>query len=309
MLIPNYRETPVPSPRRVCNVPANKRVEMLRNCEADLRRELSKTQKQSETLTDGLRKEIIDHHHGALLKTIPPEHNPHMKRVEELRHEVPSVPGSPKSARFSPRKTHVTNFINQCGSSVELIRRRSSPEPLKPSTDIIPSPYLQLNGVEILSPPKSPKLRRRYRSQSPRVCIDESESDSDNRNKNSSSSRKWNGGHAKNEINGNVDSGIKKSHRKIRKDTTNDDILNQNAVAIHGTGRQGNTAHLIQSFNLIDMANKCPQNYYCPQSEPLKRKVYSEKTLERLQKSLELESGECVFSFSKHQFYSRTRHS
>lgn len=281
----------------MCNVPANKRVEILRNCEADLRRELSKTQKQPEVLTECLRKEIIDHHHGPLLKAIPPELNPHIKRVEELRHETPSVPGSPKSARFSPRKTHVTNFINQCGGPAELVRRRSSPEPFKPSADPVPSPHLLLNGVEIQkSPPKSPKPRRRYRSQSPRVCIDESESDSDHRNKNSLSGRKTNGGHAKgkSEINGNVENAVKKSHRKIRKEVVNgnDDVLNQNAVATNGTGRQGTTAHLIQSFNLIDMANKCPQNYYCPQSEPLKRKVYSEKTLERLQKSLELESGE-----------------
>lgn len=253
---------------------------MLRHCEADLRRELSKTQRQTEISADG------NHHHGPPLKPI--DINPHVKRVEELRHDGPSAPGSPKSARFSPRKTHVTNFINQCGGPAELIRRRSSPEPIRPLTDGTPSPHLQLNGIQI-SPPKSPKPRRRYRSQSPRFCIDESESDSDQQNKNvtSSTGRKTNGLNKKTEINGNVENSTKKMHRKSRNDTI-DDVYNQNAVSTERERHRDNKTDMV-SFNSVGKSNT--DNYYCPQSEPLKRKVYSEKTLERLQKSLELESG------------------
>lgn len=260
---------------------------MLRNCEADLRRELSKAQKHSDTSPDP--------HHGPPLKALPADINPHIKRVEELRHETTSVPSSPKSARFSPRKTHVSNFINQYTNANELVRRRSSPEPIRPQD----TPNIQLNGVQ-LSPPKSPKLsRRRFRSQSPRVCIDESETDSDHENKNVAAVRRAVSSHAKNEINGNVEKvcgkgnvekAIKKIHHRARTQM-NDDVANQNVT---GTGEHAGKSEML-SFNSV--AKQFPENSYCPQSEPLKRKIYSEKTLDRLQRSLEMESGIIRFSF------------
>lgn len=256
----------MPSPRRVCSVPANKRVEMLRNCETDLRRELSKARHADPVATE---------HHGPPLKPLPVDHNPAYKRVEELRHETSSVPSSPKSSgRYSPRKTHVSNFINQYGNLTELNRRRSSPEPVRSQAE---TPNLQLNGVH-MRPPRSPKPRRRFRSQSPRVCIAVSESDSDHEHKNAVPKRKGHDGHIKSEINGNVESLTRKLHAKERALAT-DDVINRNVVK--------NATNLV-SFNSVGMGNA-----YCPQSEPLKRKVYSEKTLDRLQKSLEMESGEC----------------
>lgn len=253
----------------------------MRNCEADLRRELSKTQKHSDTSPDPHRKEHSEgYQHGPPLKPLPTDINPHIKRVEELRHETTSVPSSPKSARFSPRKTHVSNFINQYSNANEMVRRRSSPEPIRPQD----TPNIQLNGVQ-LSPPKSPKLsRRRIRSQSPRVCIDESETDSDHENRNVAAARKGTGGHGKNEINGNVEKATKKSHHRARTEIS-DDVANQNVSGV--SAHAGKTDVL--SFNSV--ANKFPDNSYCPQSEPLKRKIYSEKTLDRLQRSLEMESG------------------
>lgn len=219
-------------------------------------------------------------HHGPPLKPLP-DHNPPYKRVEELRHETASVPSSPKTnaGRYSPRKTHVSNFINQYGNLNELNRRRSSPEPM-PRSAATETPHIQLNGMQ-MKPPKSPKPRRRYRSQSPRVCIDVSESDSDHESKNVATAamrRKalHDHGHGRGEINGNVEMMTKKLQAKER--VTAADRMNHN-VAKH-------TTNMVSFNRMAGMAGS-----YCPQSEPLKRKIYSEKTLDRLQKSLEMESG------------------
>ncbi|KAL7016537.1 hypothetical protein ACKWTF_010049 [Chironomus riparius] len=87
--------TTIASPRRQ-NVPTNKRVEMLRNCEVDLKRELAKTSNQ--------------------LQLTQPQHPSTIinKRLEILRYETSmSAPSSPKTNRVAPVKTHVTNFIYQ----------------------------------------------------------------------------------------------------------------------------------------------------------------------------------------------------
>lgn len=260
---------------------------MLRNCEADLRRELSKT-RHHDPGADLPRKDHVDHH-GPPLKPLAADHNPPCKRVEELRHETTSVPSSPKSSgRFSPRKTHVTNFINQYGNLNELHRRRSSPEPMRVPAE---APNIQLNGIQI-RPPKSPKPRRRFRSQSPRVCIDASESDSDHENKNVVARRKGHDCHDKSEINGNVENVTRKSHARDRT-PVNEDVTNRN-VCVHSTRKAVRDTTDILSFNSVGTINT-----YCPQSEPLKRKIYSEKTLDRLQRSLEMESGEDfkIYSF------------
>lgn len=80
----------ISSPRK--NVPTNKRVEILRNCEFDLKRELVKT---ANKITE-VQPNLIN------------------KRLEQLRYDTPiSAPTSPKSNRAAPMKTHVTNFIYQ----------------------------------------------------------------------------------------------------------------------------------------------------------------------------------------------------
>lgn len=142
------RETPVASPRRTCNVPTNKRVEMLRNCEVELKRELAKT---------SLNSQHQKHPNEGDLKSDNLLHN---KRVEILKYETASAPNSPKSGRFSPRKTHVTNFINQNASPTEIMRRKNIPEPVAivqhqhPIPSHIQSPRLQLNGQTISTPIK-----------------------------------------------------------------------------------------------------------------------------------------------------------
>lgn len=263
----------MPSPsRRICNVPANKRVEMLRNCEADLRRELSKTQKQSSDLIEITRKETF---------------------------ETVSVPSSPKSTcsnggRNSPRKTHLTNFINQNVTPADLLRRQtiSETQPIE-HYEMKRSPRLQLNGNRIkITPPKSPTPRRRFRSQSPRVCIEESDSESDGKSKISNGlTRKLMQTQKRNEINGNKENKLKHSYRKNRSFIEKEDILNENVI---NDSDSKNVTLDNRPFHSMDMANKYPETYYCPQSEPLKRKIYSEKTLDRLQKSLEMESGKYI---------------
>lgn len=95
------------SPRRQ-NIPTNKRVEMLRNCEVDLKRELSKTSNK-------------------------PQDSVHItnKRLEILRCETSSLsaPSSPRSNRVVPIKTHVTNFIYQ--NEMDLGSSRPS-KPMSP---------------------------------------------------------------------------------------------------------------------------------------------------------------------------------
>lgn len=289
---------------------------MLRNCEADLRRELAKA--QAKAIENGE------------LPPVPPRKNPPSdtiisdaplsstfqdnllinKRIESLKFESNSAPNSPKSCRFSPRKTHVTNFINQNATPTDLLRRRSSPEPSgKQDADSGGklSPQLQLNGRKIMSPPKSPTPRRRFRSQSPKVVID-SDSDTDTGQSKSTKRIPKRGGFI--EMNGNKENyGQRMNNRKTKlKSETKmkiyqDDILNQNvpSSAMHQHTSYYDAAAVgkkpLMSFRSIDMGNKNSEISYCPQSEPLKRKIYSgSSTLEKLKKSLEMDAGEFIFS-------------
>lgn len=294
-----YRETPVPSPsRRVCNVPANKRVEMLRNCEADLRRELLKTQSKPADVS---------------------ESNIVINRKDSF--DTLATPSSPvkityangNGGRFSPRKTHLTNFINQNIAPAELIRRTpndmqsaSTVPPTQPQsmdayeTKMKRSPCLQFNMVNShakITPPKSPMPRRRFRSQSPRICID-SDSDSDTLNGNSPTNgkaqRKATSATKRGEINRNKENKLRQTTWRVNRQQPSqsmapDDFVNQNTIPISELEPLDGVDH--RPFRSIDMAHRVAESFYCPQSEPLKRKIYSEKTLDRLQKSLDMESG------------------
>lgn len=256
---------------------------MLRNCEADLRRELLKTQSK------------------------PNEENV----INRKDAETLAAPSSPvkinyangNGGRFSPRKTHLTNFINQNITPAELLRRQCPTDAQNNQTAPVEvyeskmkrSPCLQFNTCNNrvkITPPKSPMPRRRFRSQSPRICID-SDSDSDTLNGNPPNNvapkkptvALKRGDIARNKENNNK---ARNSWRKSRQSVENDDILNQNTI--QATETQLDSADH-RPFRSIDMAHRITESFYCPQSEPLKRKIYSEKTLDRLQKSLEMESG------------------
>lgn len=257
------RETPVASPRRVCNPLANKRVEMLKQCEADIKRELLKQQQK-----------ILDAENNVTLDT-----GALNKRLESLKYETNSAPNSPKSSRFSPRKTHITNFINQNAPPEVPPRRSSIPEPPPRS------PQLQLNGRSIKGKSASPlSHRRRFRSQSPKkhqICSD---SDSD---ENLSSSIKQN---------------LSRRSRSLRSTQNEDDRSNRNClpeiqkITIYNesdyTNRNVNVKPPLMSFKSFGgVASTVNMGSYCPQSEPLKRKVYrGSSSFERIKKSLDLDS-------------------
>lgn len=212
----------ISSPRRVCNVPTNKRVEMLRNCEVDLKRELSKTA----------------NNHVTKFADAPPTnaHSIINKRLEMLRYETSvSAPSSPKTNRVAPIKTHVTNFIFQ--NEMELIQRR------EPSTKVTP---------------KSPApLRRRFLT--PKQDAD-SDSESDNKSSHSRASGKEN------------------SHKLISRIRVDVDPTKSNQPMI--------------SFRSVVCNNAEAEDLFFPQSEPLKRKIYScNSTIDKIQRSLDFDSG------------------
>lgn len=276
---------------------------MLRNCEADLRRELSKTQSKPNTEQD-----IVINNRKELYETVP----------------IPSSPvkinyTNGNGGRFSPRKTHLTNFISQNVTPAELMRRQNTAETTNYSSSLPiesfeskmkRSPCLQFNANQHfnrtkLTPPKSPMPRRRFRSQSPRVCIEESDSDSDAINanaKNDLNHKKLPPALKRKEINGNKENKLRHSWRKNRQSFVKDDIINQNTINTTQRISPENQEESIDTidnrlFRSVDMAHRCVETYYCPQSEPLKRKIYSEKALDRLQKSLDMESGKEIFIF------------
>lgn len=288
-------------------LPTNKRVEMLRHCEADLRRELAKAQKLNDP--SELNRKLIGYESTCMDAPLSVHQDNLLinKRIELLRFETTSAPNSPKSGRFSPRKTHVSNFICQNASPTDLIRRKSSPENTNLEQESIASsqfsPQLHLNGRKMSSPPKSPTPRRRFRSQSPRVTI-ESDSDSDIETK-----PFQNGLRKSFEVNGNKENVKRKNLRKaaatnhagdVKSRKINElDILNQNLEVTGVMGRDDvRKKPPMLSFRSIDMGHKSPEIFYCPQSEPLKRKIYSgSKTLAKLQQTLDMDPGKNFLFF------------
>uniref|UniRef100_A0A182RQH0 Uncharacterized protein n=1 Tax=Anopheles funestus TaxID=62324 RepID=A0A182RQH0_ANOFN len=293
----------ISSPRRVCNPPANKRVEMLRNCEADLRRELAKT--CSQKCTDAM---------GNPAELNPAEGVIVNKRLEVLRYETScslSAPNSPKNTRvLLPRKTHVTNFIHHqarpAGSS-----EANQANDLKTSANLSPPPP---PPRRLLS--KSPTImRRRFRSQSPHLNI-ESDSDSDEVSRNLDS--KTNG--KVHRANHNNKENLTNHPQPISfPQSTPKNIagkqMNNYRHTIHGSalmngedtgnGFDGTTVEGIPnggnhgsnvtgmhkspliSFRSVDIGSPVTDDSYCPQSEPLKRKIYTcSAAFEKIQRSL-----------------------
>ncbi|KAH8415962.1 hypothetical protein KR222_005382 [Zaprionus bogoriensis] len=188
------RDTPVASPRRL-NPLANKRVEMLKHSAVEPKKPAAPAPP-------------LEHELAAAIN----------KRIELLKFETASPPNSPKPGRCSPRKTHLTNFMNQ-NAPPELPPRKQPAAP--PPAPL--SPQLQLNGRRL---PSSP---RRYLPQG---------SDSEEEE-------------------------LQQPHLKP----------------------------LLQPQLLQPGGNQ--DNFYCPHSEPLKRKVYKgSSSFERIKKTFDLELGE-----------------
>ncbi|XP_037805429.1 uncharacterized protein LOC119599636 isoform X2 [Lucilia sericata] len=121
------RETPVASPRRL-NPLANKRVEMIKNCEIEPKRDVQKQQHQQHSPKKHMSSELSEQELTAAVN----------KRIEILKLETLSPPGSPKLGQCSPRKTHLTNFINQNTPSEGNIRKNSNNSPLVQRKSVSP---------------------------------------------------------------------------------------------------------------------------------------------------------------------------
>lgn len=339
-----FSETPVASPRRVCSIPTNKRVEMLRQCEADLRREINKAQKQNDAMAGDHfdqpppsaqhAQENINQLVNRRIEVLKLETAQHQQQQQLQQHSL--TPNSPNktAARFSPRKTHVSNFIHLNTSPTDLMRRKCATSPAEQPQQPQPPngadntraapravPSNSNGGRRLLNFPKSPQLtRRRFRSQSPRVaCAIDSDSDSSqadalrSANRRTSADRRplvgqteWNGNHPHHKRNSSSVAARRHASPSVnaRRQRSRDgqDALNSNARdAAAGTQPTTQTPleptvssrNPLLSFRSVDMGARLPEAAgYCPQSEPLKRKVYSgSHTLEKLKKTLEQESG------------------
>lgn len=152
---------------------------MLRACEVDLRREAVKKNTscgrkvEMDDVTNKQKvKDHIDIIQSSCSKKIP---------ISKII-----------NTRFSPKKTHVTNFINQNSAPVQYLQNphvdltlSASFSTTKYETNMKRSPCLQFSAFQTDGEPKetlaprSPAPRRRARNQQPYICIEESETDSD----------------------------------------------------------------------------------------------------------------------------------
>ena len=206
------RETPVASPRRL-NPLANKRVEMIKNCEIEPPKRQDNQKQQQHSPKKYRTNDLSEQELTAAVN----------KRIEILKLETLSPPGSPKMGQCSPRKTHLTNFINQnipteIGIRKTTTNSTNSPLVQRRNTSPVPSP---------VPPQRSAKLQQ-CNSQPPKRLHNLQLSDSD------------------------VDSS------KSNKTKYDDVVIKHRKFPQHHNQNKGPQ----MSFN------------YCPQSEPLKRKVY-----------------------------------
>ncbi|XP_075165131.1 uncharacterized protein LOC142237637 [Haematobia irritans] len=232
------RETPVASPRRL-NPLANKRVEMIKNCEIDLQKQQQQAQSKSKS------SDLSDQELTAAVN----------KRIEMLKLETQSPPGSPKLGACSPRKTHLTNFINQNISPEPGLRKNSINSPLVHRRSLSPSasPMQQrrLTTPQNLSPSVSPIQQRRLTTPQINMKIQTfnqqfSDSDQDYHHQ----------GHAVIQV---LNPKDHVNHNYLK-------IQNESNVNDNNDARNHNTIK-------HTMGPKITYNY-CPQSEPVKRKVY-----------------------------------
>lgn len=276
------RDTPVSSPRRV-NPLANKRVEMLKSCETETRREqLKQTQQRS---LDAIHLEKQQKQQQQELAAAI------NRRIDLLRHAPASAPNSPRFSRCSPRKTHITNFINQ--NVPPEVPARKLVETSKPPQ----SPQLQLNDRLLTQNTKSTTIQeRRFHSQSPvsryklganlsRGQNFDSDSDSEFQNKDYHENQLRNDDYreqrtktpiaaAVDAVNHNYLPEFARISRYDEADLSNHNVTNLQVKS--GSLAANWQTRILQA---------------CPQSEPLKRKVYSgSSTFERIKKSFDLEA-------------------
>lgn len=199
---------------------------MIKNCEIDLQKQQQQAQQAKNKTCDLTEQELT-----AAVN----------KRIEMLKLETQSPPGSPKLGACSPRKTHLTNFINQNIAPETGMRKQLN------------SPLVQRRN---LSPSASPLQQRRLTA--PAGIVAKAQPITAHSHQLSSS--QWS------------DSDQDYSAMKIN------DHLNQNYLQTTVYQEAANEYNDARNHNNIiqqatNMGPKITLNY-CPQSEPLKRKVY-----------------------------------
>lgn len=210
------------SPRRV-NPLANKRVEMIKNCEIDLQKQ--QQQAQSKTRSS----ELTEQELTAAVN----------KRIEMLKLETQSPPGSPKLGACSPRKTHLTNFINQ-NISPEVGLRKNVNSPLVQRRSLSPTPSpLQKRRLVAQQQQGNPKTQSIIHNHNLGTQLSDSDQDY----------------HAL-KTNDRLNLNYLQAHQQASSNECND-AINHNTI----------------QREIRRMGPKTAFNY-CPQSEPLKRKVY-----------------------------------
>lgn len=241
---------------------------MLRSCEADLRREAVKQKSSGEKIVD---QEDVTYNQEDILDIIPISSCP--KKIPF--HKIVNT-------RFSPKKTHVTNFINQNSTTVPYLQNSnddftfSTPYSSKIyETNMKRSPGLQFNVIQAAGKrkkilvPRSPAPRRRAHSQPPYNCIGESETDSDTNLERANKiismqidSITWN-------EKVNLDMRKKQEHARYIEHLPLNNISNREKSSDPNSDKN----MMDRLFRSVDIANLGAQ--YCPQSEPVKRKIYS----------------------------------
>lgn len=246
-------------------MPPNKRVEMLRACEADSRREAVKKNPHGDGTVDQNGVTYIEEDY---LDNIPISSCP--KKVS-----FPKI----INTRFSPKKTHITNFINQNSNTVQSLKNPhtelSMNVPYSPKqfeTNMKRSPCLQFSAIPTVGKrkktiaPISPVLGRRAQNQPPYLCIEESETDSDTNLDRTSKmlSMQKNSIAWKNDVNC-----TGKGHERYVEHLPSNNINSQENIY----GPNSDQYIMDRLFRSVDMAH--PETQLCPQSEPVKRKIYS----------------------------------
>lgn len=197
-------------------------------------------------------------------KQAPPPNSPPLehelaaainKRIEMLKFETSaaaSPPNSPKLGRCSPRKTHLTNFMNQNAPPELPPRKMNGNTPTAPL-----SPQLQLNGRRLQESPKGKRRTMMVTSTTTTTVISFNGSDSE-----------------------------------MECCVAVEDLGNHNYLQQQQQPPKPKVKLETQAQSQLQVESLINNNFYCPHSEPLKRKVYKgSSSFERIKKNFDLELG------------------
>lgn len=146
-------------------------------------------------------------------------------------------------------------------------------------------------------PPKSPTpSRRRFRSHSPK-CLDVDTSDSEVETQISLKPRLTRTTNLNFKAEDQNHNNSNYEVEEVKRVPTPEDFINRNTEEANNTVEYDGERKKppLMTFRSIDIGNQSPEISYCPQSEPLKRKIYTcSSTFDKIQKSLDVDSGKLI---------------